>query len=127
MTPTELVSIGHRLYGRKRWKTLLAQALGVDRTTIHRLTGRAQIPGPYDIAVNAIWANAQARFKLEKEARKLIRQRAGKLMPLRPRKTRSDKKEKSDGVRREVEGVRADGDGEGDGLLVQDVGAGEGE
>lgn len=103
MTPAELVSIGHRLYGRKRWKTLLAQALGVDRTTIHRLTTRENIPGPYEIAVNAIWANAQARFKLEKEARKLIRQRAGKLMPLRPRKTRSDKKEKTDGL--EVRGT----------------------
>ena len=51
MTPLQLISAGQKLYGRKRWKRKMADALGVDQSTIHRLTVREIVPGPYVVAI----------------------------------------------------------------------------
>lgn len=81
MTPGEFIKAGQRLHGRKKWKSALARALGVDVSTVHRMTQRdastaafkrAQVPGPYEIAVKAMLENKRARDKLDAAARKLL-------------------------------------------------------
>ena len=47
MTPKELTRIGELLYGYWGWRTRMAEALGVDVSTVRRwLTGEAPVPGP---------------------------------------------------------------------------------
>ena len=67
MTPADLEKAGHRLYGRKKWKLQLAEALGVDPATIYRMMHRQRVPGPYVVAIGSL---------LEKKA------------PARPRNTK---------------------------------------
>jgi hypothetical protein len=92
MTPADFIKAGQRLYGRKKWKFCLARDLGINVSTVHRMTQldttvdppvfkRAQIPGPCEIALKAMLENKKARDKLEKEARKLLPRK------LRKRKT----------------------------------------
>ena len=57
MTPEQFIAAGQRVYGRKRWKSLLARDLAVDVCTIHRLVHRPVIPGPYEIAITALLEN----------------------------------------------------------------------
>ena len=75
MTPDVFIASGQKLYGRKYWKVKLADALGVDVTTIWRLTKREQIPGPYEVALKAMLENKKRQDMLEREARKLLPRR----------------------------------------------------
>jgi hypothetical protein len=72
VNPETFIASGQKLYGRKKWKAKLAEDLGVDVTTIWRLTKRAQIPGPYEIALKAMLDNKRRQDALEREARKLL-------------------------------------------------------
>jgi hypothetical protein len=72
MTPLELISAGQKLYGRKKWKSQLAAALHVDVSTIHRMTHREVIPGPWTVALNALLAQKKARDDLERAAMRLL-------------------------------------------------------
>lgn len=75
MTPDQLQQTAIRIYGRKRWKAHLARDLGVDVSTIHRLTHRAQVPGPYEVALRGMLDHRKREIALEKEARKLLPRR----------------------------------------------------
>ena len=60
MTPAQLATAGHRLYGRKKWKNKLADALAVNVSTIHRIMHRPEVPGPYEVAVRGLLENKKA-------------------------------------------------------------------
>jgi hypothetical protein len=75
VTPDVFIASGQKLYGRKKWKVRLADALGVDVVTIWRLTKREQIPGPYEVALKAMLENKRRQDQLEREARKLLPRR----------------------------------------------------
>jgi len=72
MTPDDFQKNAIKIYGRKKWKPQLAEALNVDVATIHRMMHRPQIPGPYIVALNGLLDMHNRRTALEKEARKLI-------------------------------------------------------
>jgi hypothetical protein len=72
MLPVEFIKIGQQLHGRRKWKSRLALAFGVNVSTVHRIVKRPEIPGPYEVALKAMLQNKQAQDKLEKEARKLL-------------------------------------------------------
>lgn len=86
MTPEQFIKAGRKLFGAKKWKTQLSRALGVNVSTIHRMTHRAGIPGPWAIAVNALLAQAKAQAALDRAARKLLPRK------LRYKKTHRGKK-----------------------------------
>jgi hypothetical protein len=71
MSPEQFKIAGIRLFGRKHWKSKLADALAVDVSTIHRLGARKEIPGPYEIAVRGMIENKRRQEETEREARKL--------------------------------------------------------
>jgi hypothetical protein len=71
MTPDQFKTAGIRLFGRKHWKSKLADALAVDVSTIHRLGARKEIPGPYEIAVRGMVENKRRQEETEREARRL--------------------------------------------------------
>lgn len=53
MTPEELREAGVELYGEWGWQTRLAEALGVDGSTVRRwVSGAVPIPNPVAAAVN---------------------------------------------------------------------------
>lgn len=81
MTPIEFIKIGQRLYGRKRWKSCLARDLGIDVSTVHRMTKRELVPGPYEVAMKAMLQNRIQQEKIEKEARKLLPRKLRKRSP----------------------------------------------
>lgn len=85
MNPEQFIATGQRLYGRKKWKTQLARDLGVDVTTIWRLTKRAEIPGPYEVALKAMLDNRKRQDALEREARKLLPRKRRKRTVPRPK------------------------------------------
>lgn len=72
LTPADLIAAGQKLYGRKKWKTHLSEALGVNVATIHRMVHRPLVPGPYAVAISSLLANKKARDELERQARKLL-------------------------------------------------------
>lgn len=72
MTPLQLQSAGHRLYGRKHWKKKLADAVGVDVSTIHRIAKREQVPGLVEVAVKGLLEHKQRQDVLDKAARALL-------------------------------------------------------
>ena len=72
MTPLQLISAGQKLYGRKRWKRKLADALGVDQSTIHRLTVREIVPGPYVVAIGGLLDQKKRQDELDRAARALL-------------------------------------------------------
>lgn len=72
MTPAQLLTAAHKIYGRKKWKTYLARDLGVDVSTIHRIMKREQVAGPYEVALNGLLEHRKKEIALEKEARKLV-------------------------------------------------------
>jgi DNA-binding transcriptional regulator LsrR (DeoR family) len=88
MNPDQFTQLGIRLYGRKAWKAELAIALGVNRTTIHRLTKREQIPGPVEVALKGLVEHKRRQDELDKAAVKLARKLKVpyKLKKRRPRK-----------------------------------------
>lgn len=51
MTRTELVKIGHKLYGKRGWQTKMAAALEVDTSTIRRWMYADSVPGPAAVAL----------------------------------------------------------------------------
>ena len=72
MTPDELQTAAHKIYGRKKWKPKLAADLGVNTSTIFRIMHREQVPGPVEVAVKALLENRKRQVALEREARKLL-------------------------------------------------------
>lgn len=53
MTPEDLRAAGVELYGEWGWQTRLAEALGVDGSTVRRwVSGAVPIPNPVAAAVN---------------------------------------------------------------------------
>lgn len=72
MTPLQLITAGQKLYGRKKWKHKLAAALGVDQSTIHRLTHRDIVPGPYIVAIEGLLDQKRRQDELDRAARKLL-------------------------------------------------------
>lgn len=72
MTPLELQTAAHKIYGRKKWKPSLARDIGVDTSTIFRIMHREQVPGPIEVAVKGLLNVRQQQIKLEREARKLL-------------------------------------------------------
>jgi hypothetical protein len=52
MSPTELAVIGIALYGKWGWQTRMAEALGIDASTVRRyVSGAVPIPGPIEAAL----------------------------------------------------------------------------
>lgn len=52
MTPDELKKAGIALYGEKGWQHKMAEALGVDGSTVRRwVSGAVPVPGPVKAAV----------------------------------------------------------------------------
>jgi hypothetical protein len=112
--PDQFTQLGIRLYGRKAWKAELAIALGVNRTTIHRLTKREQIPGPVEVALKGLIEHKRRQDELNKAAVKLARKMK---LPykLKKRKNPRKRKEKQDGLRDDPSGgvvERTEGGGE---------------
>ena len=75
MTPADLEKAGHKLYGRKKWKTHLAEALGVNVATIFRMMHREGVTGPYIIAIQSLLEKKAALDELNKAANRLLRDR----------------------------------------------------
>lgn len=45
MTPTQLAEAGRKLYGERGWQTRMAEALGVDGSTVRRwVSGTVPVP-----------------------------------------------------------------------------------
>ena len=52
MTSQELAEIGCQLYGKWGWQTRMAEALGVDGSTVRRwVSGAVPVPGPVAAAL----------------------------------------------------------------------------
>lgn len=52
MTPEQLAKAGVKLYGGWGWQTRMAEALGVDGSTVRRwVSGAVPIPGPAEAAL----------------------------------------------------------------------------
>ncbi len=81
MTPLDLITSGIKLYGRKYWKTKLADALGVDVSTIHRMTHRNEVPGPYAIAIASLLEHKRHQDEIDRAARKLLPRRLRRKKP----------------------------------------------
>lgn len=61
-----------RIYGRKGWKTKLADNLGVNACTIFRMMHKEQVPPVYDVAIAGLLEHKRRGEALEREARKLL-------------------------------------------------------
>lgn len=96
MTPAQLTKAGHKLYGRKKWKVRLAEALAVNVSTIHRICKRPEIPGPVEVAVKGLLNHRLEQIRIEKEARKLglvpRKKRKKVLVPKSPKKEKKREK-----------------------------------
>lgn len=98
MTPSQLEIAGIRLFGRRHWKAKMAHALAVDVSTIHRIGKRAEVPGPYEVAIKGLLENKKQIDAAAATARKLglvPRKRRKKVLVPRGKKPRHPKKEKS--------------------------------
>jgi hypothetical protein len=109
MISEQFVAAGIKLYGRKKWKSQLAHALGINVATVHRLaklppspsgSGATselprQIPGPYEVALKGLLQHKRAQDILEREARKLLPHVRKKI---KFRKTPRKPKDKKDGI-----------------------------
>lgn len=63
MTPSELIQAGERLYG-KTWRHPLAEALGIDVSTLRRWTGGyVAIPKRTELAILGLLASARSEGK----------------------------------------------------------------
>jgi hypothetical protein len=89
MTPLEFCKIGRRIYQSDFWKAYLARDLGIDVSTVRRIAKRAEIPGPYEVAMKAMLNATIAKEKADKEARKLLPRKLKRRKT--PRKTRHDR------------------------------------
>lgn len=72
MTPPDLEKLATRIYGRKHWKSRLAQDIGMDVSSIHRMMRRDQIPGPVEVALRGLAEHRRQEVELEKAARRLL-------------------------------------------------------
>jgi len=72
MNAVDLIAAGQKLYGRRKWKPQLAEALGVNVATIHRMVHRTGVPGPYAIAINALLEHKKRKDELDRAARSLL-------------------------------------------------------
>ncbi len=71
MSPQEFTAAAIKISGRKAWMGKLAAELGVDRSTIYRITLREQVPGPVEVALKGLLQAKRANAAIEKEARRL--------------------------------------------------------
>ena len=72
MNPDQFKSAATKIFGRKKWQVHLAEHLGCNVSTIHRLMKREQIPGPYEVALQGMLEHKKRQIALEKEARRLL-------------------------------------------------------
>lgn len=67
MTPTELREIGVELYGSWGWQTRMAEALGVDGSTVRRwISGALPVPGPAAAALQCFLDRKRDRDQKQK-------------------------------------------------------------
>lgn len=94
MSPEEFQRIGIRMYGRKHWRREYSIHLGLDASTIWRISTREKpIPAVVEVAVRGLLEKHKVLTKLagdlrEKKARERHRYkgRASRRKPLRPEK-----------------------------------------
>lgn len=96
MTPEQMKQAGQRLYGQKKWQTHLADALGVDASTIFRMAHRKAIPGPYVVAINSLLEHKRQQDELNKQAKRLLRDRNRLLKARRGDKPKRKRRVKED-------------------------------
>ena len=74
MTPTELEKLARRIFSDKPkfWKAKLSRVLCVDKSTIHRMMKRPEVPGPVEVAVRGLLEHKKKQDAIEREARKLL-------------------------------------------------------
>ncbi len=61
MTPNQFEETGKRLFGRYAWQGELADALGINRTTIWRYAkGKREVPERVALALEALETRARA-------------------------------------------------------------------
>jgi len=74
MTPAELEKIARRIFRDKPkfWKAKLSRVLCVDKSTIHRMMKRPEVPGPVEVAVRGLLEHKKKQDAIEREARKLL-------------------------------------------------------
>jgi hypothetical protein len=63
MTGKQLIKIGCKLYGRDRWQTGMAHALGVDVSTIRRWVYANAVPGPAAAALECFSREAKPHIE----------------------------------------------------------------
>src|SRR5882757_7833124 len=86
MTPPDLERIGKRMYGRKHWRSKLALNLGLDNSTIWRMSvGKMEITPLVEVAVRGLDERHKLLRSAEKTNNELLRQQ-GKLRPKLKRK-----------------------------------------
>jgi hypothetical protein len=70
MLPGEFLQAAIVLYGRKRWARELAEALGVDPSTIRRQLRYEQIPVMYEVAILGLLQNKRASEIIDRRQRR---------------------------------------------------------
>lgn len=81
VTPIELERIGKRMYGRKHWRSRLALNLGLDNSTIWRMSvGKMEITPLVEVAVRGLDERHKLLRQAQKTSDELARQQ-GKLRP----------------------------------------------
>lgn len=72
LTPLQLQEAGHKLYGRKHWKRQLALTLGLDVSTVLRITKRERVPGPVEFAVLGLLEQKRRKDEIDRAARAML-------------------------------------------------------
>lgn len=86
MTPSDLERIARRMYGRKHWRSKLALNLGLDNSTIWRMSvGKMNITSLVEVAVRGLDERHKLLRAAEKNNNEMLRQQ-GKLRPKLKRK-----------------------------------------
>lgn len=86
MTPPDLERIGKRMYGRKHWRAKLALNLGLDNSTIWRMSvGKMAITPLVEVALRGLDERHKLLRSAEKANNEMLRQQ-GKLRPRLKRK-----------------------------------------
>ena len=97
MTPTELEKLARRIFNDKPayWKARLSRVLCVDKSTIHRMMKRPEVPGPVEVAVRGLLEHKKKQDAIEREARKLL--------PARLRRKRVPRKKKAAAIEKPLD------------------------
>jgi hypothetical protein len=85
VTPLELERIGKRMYGPHRWRSQLALNLGLNVSTIWRMSKREDIPHLVEVAVRGLLERHKVNVVAEKSVVEQLR-KEGRLRPKLKRK-----------------------------------------